>query len=215
MGARAVTDDKDEGIQDASSDLGVATLALCGFVTRPTSGHGRSCHRASSPGNHQPVDLAPARSTREVELGREGTVMKVLVVDDEVGYRRGLEYVLSRAGHEVRTAPGSDEALVLGQSFVPDILVVDWLLQNRGNGLDLARELTKTNPALKTILMTACASDDLRFVMERASVFRVIEKPFDPRELVSAVQEAAGINPQGGARGPAGPPPNPPGPAGD
>ncbi len=142
-------------------------------------------------------------------------MVKVLVVDDEVGYRRGLEHVLSRAGHEVRTAPGSDEAILLGQSFAPDILVVDWLLQNRGNGLDLARELTNTNPALKTILMTACASDDLRFVMERASVFRVIEKPFDPRELVAAVQEAAGIEPPGEAKGPPGPPASPPGPAGN
>jgi DNA-binding response OmpR family regulator len=120
-------------------------------------------------------------------------MVKVLVIDDEPGYRRGLEYLLAQAGYDVRTVAGGDEAIALGQAFQPEVLIVDWLLRSKRTGLDVALELTRTNPDLKTILMSGCASDDLRFVTARASVFRIIEKPFEPRELMAAVREAAGL----------------------
>jgi two-component system, NtrC family, response regulator AtoC len=120
-------------------------------------------------------------------------MIRVLVVDDDLGYRRGLEFLLSQSGHDVRTASSGEEAIALGQSFRPDVLVVDWSLHGRFTGLDVAKELTRANPALKAILTSGFASGDLRMMTASVSLFRILEKPFDPRELLAAVSQAAAL----------------------
>ena len=118
-------------------------------------------------------------------------MIKVLVVDDDPGYRHGVEFLLSSAGQEVRTVATGDEAIALSQSFRPDVLVVDWSLRGKLTGLDTANEIARTIPALKTILTSKLASDDLRKMTAGSNFFRIFEKPFDPRELLAAVQQAA------------------------
>jgi DNA-binding NtrC family response regulator len=117
--------------------------------------------------------------------------VKVLVVDDEGGFRDHLGAGLERQGHEVGVAATGREAIDLGIRFRPGVLVTDWMLCNPLNGLHVAQALHAVDPTLPAILMTGFASGDLRFDARNAGVFEFIEKPFDLKAMVAAVDRAA------------------------
>ena len=111
----------------------------------------------------------------------------VLVVDDEASIADGLRLTLEAEGYSVRIA-GSVATALLGRdrrptsrrpsstSCCPD-----------GDGLALTRELKKRDPTLEVVIVTAYGS--VRKAMEAtkgAGAFYVLEKPFDPDELIGA-----------------------------
>jgi DNA-binding NtrC family response regulator len=116
--------------------------------------------------------------------------MRVLVVDDEAGFRDHLGAGLSRQGHEVGVAATGREAIDLGIRFRPNVLVTDWMLCNPLNGLHVAHALHAVDPTLPAILMTGFPSSDLRVDARNMGVLQFIEKPFDLKALVAAVERA-------------------------
>ncbi len=116
---------------------------------------------------------------------------KVLVVDDEQGYRSSLDFFLSQAGFEVLTVAGLAEAVEQAPDFRPDILVADWLLEKKKTGAELARALLQQFADLKVILMTGLGAGMVREQLGDLEVLCLIEKPFEPRSLIDAVRAAA------------------------
>jgi DNA-binding response OmpR family regulator len=80
-------------------------------------------------------------------------VSRILVVDDERSYRRYLAQHLAREGHELRSASSSDEAIEIGAEFLPDVLILDWMLDGTCN-LEVAEALRAIDPDLRIILIT-------------------------------------------------------------
>jgi two-component system, cell cycle response regulator len=81
---------------------------------------------------------------------------QVLVVDDDPDKLSLLEFALSTAGYEVRTAKDGEEGLAALLSFQPDLVVSD-IMMPRMNGYELARRI-RDNPQTKfipVILQTA------------------------------------------------------------
>ncbi len=114
----------------------------------------------------------------------------VLVVDDEPSIVDGLRLTLEAEGYAVRVAGSVQAALsVLAQSEV-QAAIVDLMLPD-GDGLSLTRELRKRDAALEVIVVTAYGS--VRKAMEAtkgAGAFYVLEKPFDPDEVLGLVRNA-------------------------
>jgi len=122
----------------------------------------------------------------------EASAIKVLVVDDEESYRDSLVWLIKGEGLNVESATSGYEAIEVGQSFLPDILVVDWMLGDRIDGLRVAAEIEKVRPGLKTIVISGYPSAELRERVERAGVWAFLEKPFtldDIRELLHGACE--------------------------
>jgi DNA-binding NtrC family response regulator len=114
----------------------------------------------------------------------------VLVVDDEKTIADGLRLTFESEGYGVRTAGSVREALVGGSQSEPHVAIVDLMLPD-GDGLSLTRELKRRDPALEVIVITAYGS--VRKAMEAtksAGAFYVLEKPFDPDELLGLVKNA-------------------------
>ena len=103
---------------------------------------------------------------------------KVLIVDDEPMYRENLEEVISDEGHDVETADNGRNAIATCKRFCPDVLIVDWMLQNALSGMDVAGSLRVSNPRLTTIIITGYPSQELRVQAEKSGVFAFLEKPF-------------------------------------
>ena len=83
----------------------------------------------------------------------------VLVVDDDPDKLSLLQFALSRAGYEVRTACDGEEGLAAVASFEPDLVVSD-IMMPRMNGYELARRI-RENPKTRfipIILQTAAGS---------------------------------------------------------
>jgi len=114
----------------------------------------------------------------------------VLVVDDEKTIADGLRLTLEAEGYDVRTAGSVRTALGALAEVEPHAAIVDLMLPD-GDGLQLTRELKRRDPAVEVVVITAYGS--VRRAMEAtkdAGAFYVLEKPFDPDELLGLVGNA-------------------------
>ena len=115
---------------------------------------------------------------------------RVLVVDDELGYRVSLEFFLNQAGHEV-IAVGTTAAARAGRGLPTGSGRRGLAVGRQANRRDLAAALSAQNPRLKIILMTGLGPQMVRPQLESLQIFRMVEKPFEPSEIIDAVREAA------------------------
>lgn len=114
---------------------------------------------------------------------------RILIVDDERSYRRYPAQHLAREGHEVRSASSRDGAIEVAAEFLPEVLILDWML-NGGCDLEVAEALSEIDPDVRTILITGFASERARHEALDAPIFRFIEKPFEMSNLSAAVRDA-------------------------
>ena len=92
-------------------------------------------------------------------------------------------------GHAVETSASEADGITVGVAFGPDLLIVDWKLENGDSGIRVAASLRQRNPELQTILITGFSAESVLREIDDPPVFRCIEKPFDIEELVAAVGE--------------------------
>ena len=114
----------------------------------------------------------------------------VLVVDDEVSIADGLRLTLEAEGYSVRIAGSIATALSVMVQTDVQAAIIDLMLPD-GDGLTLTRELKKRDPNLEVVIVTAYGS--VRKAMEAtkgAGAFYVLEKPFDPDELIGLMAHA-------------------------
>ncbi len=104
---------------------------------------------------------------------------KVLIVDDDAVFCDLLKRVLTHEGHSVHNSCKADEALAIGASFKPDVLIADWLLQDDLGGLDVALALQKQRPGLRVMFMTGLPIQVINQSIAGLDVLRVYEKPLD------------------------------------
>jgi CheY-like chemotaxis protein len=115
--------------------------------------------------------------------------MRILLVDDEPTTIALLSVLLTREGHEVRTASSSAEAIPLAAKFLPAIICLD-LRMPRLDGYEIARAL-RTNPQLddtKIIALSACVLDPVR--AKEVGIDDSLLKPVALDTLLGAIQSA-------------------------
>ena len=130
--------------------------------------------------------------------GRAGSVVSVLVVDDEAAVRRFACRVLERAGYGALEAIDGVEALELiqGQTVAVAIVVSD-IVMPRMNGVELMQALSVSLPKLPVILMSAYAMAALA-ELGIATPCSVLPKPFSGDRLLAEVNRCIG-RPDGGS----------------
>jgi two-component system, NtrC family, response regulator AtoC len=114
----------------------------------------------------------------------------ILVVDDEASIADGLRLTLEAEGYSVRIAGSVRTGLAAVTQADAQVAIVDLMLPD-GDGLALTRELKSRDPALEVIVITAYGS--VRKAMEAtkgAGAFHVVEKPFEPEEVLGLVKTA-------------------------
>jgi DNA-binding NarL/FixJ family response regulator len=117
--------------------------------------------------------------------------MNVVIVDDHVALRRGMELLLRRAGHHVVGTAGdaeSAEALILRR--MPDVALVDLALPGR-SGAELTRSLLAVEPSLRIVLYTGAADQRQLLDALDAGAAGFALKSGDPDELEQAIRTVA------------------------
>lgn len=124
----------------------------------------------------------------------EGTLaVRVLVVDDDQVLRTVVADYLRGRGYKVDEAADGAEALEAIRQEPPDVVVTD-LGMPRLDGLGLLRELTKSNPDLPAIVLTAHDSvDEMVRAIREGILFDYQIKPPDLSVVDMAVQRAADV----------------------
>jgi DNA-binding NarL/FixJ family response regulator len=118
--------------------------------------------------------------------------LNVVIVDDHVALRRGMELLLRRAGHHIiGTADNAEaaEALILRRK--PDVALVDLSLPGK-SGADLTRSLLAVDPDLRIMLYTGAAEEGQLLEGLDAGAAGFALKTGDPDELEQAIITVAG-----------------------
>jgi PAS domain S-box-containing protein len=142
---------------------------------------------------------APPRPTRRPPApapAADVTRPLVLVVDDNAEIAALAEETLLDAGYEVETFSSGEAALAgfARQDRRVALVFSDVVMPGGMNGLDLADELRRRDPALP-VLLTTGYNDEMALEGPRPRAMDVIGKPYSPAELLDRVREAIRIPP--------------------
>ena len=117
--------------------------------------------------------------------------LNVVIVDDHVALRRGMELLLRRSGlHVVGTADDAEQAEALILRRRPDVAVIDLALPGE-SGAALTRRLLEIEPELRIILYTGSADEDELLDGLHAGAAGFALKSGDPEELQDAIRTVA------------------------
>jgi len=112
-------------------------------------------------------------------------------VDDSAAYRDCLQKLLSLSGLEVAAAADSNEAMTLAADFGPDVVVIDWMLGSRMDGIELAKMLRTSTPEIPVIMIRGFPSTPIERNLSSLAHTQFLAKPFATAKLLSAIQSAA------------------------
>lgn len=112
----------------------------------------------------------------------------ILVVDDELGIRRGCQRVLEPEGYNVETAVSLQEALPKITSFSYDLILLDVMMPD-GRGIDLLAPIRERDPETVTIIITGFATIELAVEAIKSGAYNFISKPFTTDQLLMAVNQ--------------------------
>lgn len=113
---------------------------------------------------------------------------KLLLVEDDPALSELLEFRFENEGYDVRTTPDGDEALILAEEDVPDLIILDWMIEGT-SGIEVCRRLrrAKATAHVPIIMLTAREAEDDRIRGLETGADDYLTKPFSPRELLARV----------------------------
>lgn len=115
----------------------------------------------------------------------------ILVIDDEADIRELISGILEDAGHQVRVARDSDEAIEVVRQRRPTLAILDvWLQGSRIDGLDLLAVLRETDPDMPVIVISGHGTIETAVTAIRKGAYDFLEKPFNADRLLIVVTRA-------------------------
>lgn len=121
--------------------------------------------------------------------GKDDTMKKILVAEDEQNIREFVVINLERAGYHAFEAASGDEAMALyeRENGDFDVAVLDIMMPGAMDGLAVCKELRRKNSSIGIILLSARTQemDKVSGLMMGADDY--VTKPFSPSELVARV----------------------------
>jgi DNA-binding response OmpR family regulator len=115
---------------------------------------------------------------------------RILIVEDEAVLRKHLARLLVRQGYEVTTAGSCAEARLELNRERFGLLLLDITLPD-GDGLSLLATLEDGQRPQQTVVMTAFTTPENEHRALNLDICRVLRKPLDLIELVTAVNRHA------------------------
>ena len=125
---------------------------------------------------------------------KEAEMVKVRVADDEDMVRLVVKQTLAKAGIDVVEAGNGREALEKQASDPADVLITDIIMPEQ-EGIETIVQMRKDYPDLPIIAMSGGGRIGATDYLQAAKEFgarHVLEKPFDRKELLLAVQDCLG-----------------------
>ena len=114
---------------------------------------------------------------------------RLLLVEDDAALADLLEWHFRREDFEVEQTPDGEEALMMAQDHVPDIVLLDWMIEGV-SGIEVCRRLRKATPTayVPIIMLTGRAEETDRVRGLETGADDYVTKPFSPRELIARVR---------------------------
>ena len=111
---------------------------------------------------------------------------RILIVDDDASIRRSLKKLLTNANYNISVAADGFEAVERFRAELVDLLLLDLDMPGK-DGWAASENITRENPYVPIIIMTGMP-DQFR-IANAAGAGALLEKPFNPEELLSVIEE--------------------------
>ncbi len=112
----------------------------------------------------------------------------ILVAEDNAEVRRFLEEdILVPAGYRVHSVGDGMSALALAHELLPRLVITDHQMPNL-TGLELTQRLGRDLPQIPVIMMSSESTKGLLLEALRAGVVDFLTKPFEPEQMLSAIE---------------------------
>lgn len=118
----------------------------------------------------------------------------VLVIDDNPGVLDSLESALGTYGYNVITALNGAEGKAALEAHNPAIVVTDILMPDH-DGLEIIMQIKRERPEVKIVAMSGggrLGNTEYLTVATKLGADAVLEKPFDPSNLVDILRRLIG-----------------------
>ncbi|ALC12215.1 phosphate regulon transcriptional regulator PhoB [Sphingopyxis sp. 113P3] len=113
----------------------------------------------------------------------------LLLIEDDEAIAELVVWHFAREGYSVRQTPDGEQGLILAEERVPDIVLLDWMIESLP-GIEVCRRLRRNAATANVpiIMLTARGEEEDRIRGLETGADDYVTKPFSPRELVARVQ---------------------------
>ena len=116
--------------------------------------------------------------------------LKVLLVEDEENLSRLLKEAIGDAFYSFSPAFDGKEGLELYKKIKPDIVITD-IMMPKMSGLDMSKEIRKTNAEIPIIILSAFSEKEKLFSAIDIGITKYFLKPFDADEVLDYIESIA------------------------
>jgi signal transduction histidine kinase len=140
-----------------------------------------------------PKETAAAPTTSP---GSDRTGETILLVEDEESVRAMIREGLQRDGYSVLAAGNAPEAISLLErhSRPIDLLLTDLMMPGM-NGMELARQLMSSHPAMKVLLVSGYTEEEIGKFVRKEHGTAFLQKPVTPSVLSRKIREVLDTRP--------------------
>ncbi len=115
-------------------------------------------------------------------------IKTILVVDDIAFVRKTLTEIFTEAHYEViGEAADGKEAIDLFNKLKPDLVTLD-LVMPKMSGIEAARQIIKSDPHAKIMMITAMSQENLVMEAINAGVRDYLLKPFAAQDVLRTAE---------------------------
>ena len=113
---------------------------------------------------------------------------RVLVVDDEEGFRDGVADLLGMEGYEVAIARDAVEAVRVLPEFRPEVILLDLRMPHL-DGEGFLRGMSGLPASKRVPVVLISAKEDLELIATRTGAAGFLSKPFEAPQLLSLLEK--------------------------
>ena len=123
-------------------------------------------------------------------MKRQGrrTGHRVLIVDDEEGFRDGVADLLGMEGYEVSVARDAVEAVRVLPEFRPEVILLDLRMPHL-DGESFLRGMGGLPASKRVPVVLISAKEDLQQIALRTGAAGYLSKPFEAPQLLSLLEK--------------------------
>ncbi|MFH1017023.1 MAG: sigma-54 dependent transcriptional regulator [Pseudomonadota bacterium] len=107
---------------------------------------------------------------------------QILVIEDNETMREGIAQILSRMGHDARTAGGGLKGVEMFEQSTPDFVITDLKMEDL-DGMEVLRRIRQLSPEALVMVITAFGTIETAVEAMKLGAYDFITKPFSPEML--------------------------------
>jgi two-component system response regulator AtoC len=115
--------------------------------------------------------------------------MRLLIVDDDAGFRQSLALLLGESGYTVEAEGDPERALARANAEDFDLILCDVKMPSM-DGLSFLRRFRSAGGTALIIMMSAFGNEDAAIAAMREGAYDYLQKPFKPDEVILTVRKA-------------------------